>query len=57
MTPERASQILNLGKFEEKYRKHMTAEEIEHIYSIWQQTGQSSSFYEILKLISLKQIK
>lgn len=35
----------------------MTDEEIEHVFEIWQQTGQSSSFYEILKLIASKQIK
>jgi hypothetical protein len=35
----------------------MTDEEIERIFDIWQQTGESSSFYEILKLIASGQIK
>jgi hypothetical protein len=57
IAPERAREILNSGNIEGEFRKHMTDEEIEHVFEIWQQTGQSSSFYEILKLIASKQIK
>ena len=57
MTPERAKEILQLGYKTSEYRKHMTREEIELIYDVWDGSEESPSYYEVLKRIAAGQIE
>jgi hypothetical protein len=56
VTPDRAREILEAGREAGEYRKHMTVEEEDQVYDIWDRIQRSTSVKKVLEMIASGEI-